>query len=211
MTPRTPPDRRTLLLDAALHLIGTGGLEAVTHRAVERSAGVPHGSTTYYFGAREHLIAAAVQRLVELDREHLERLAHDLTMALARRDPYPDIEHLLAAVLAWIDQDREIQIARYELELAGARDLEVRATMSGGAAFFWRLFEPVAIAAGSQNPARDARMIVATLDGLLMDRLTHEPPDDRLIVDGFQRMLVSLAVNAPSPPTAPRRQASEQT
>lgn len=207
MEPKKRNDRRILLLDATLHLIGSGGLEAVTHRAVEREAGVPHGSTTYYFGARKQLIDAAVQRLVELDREHLERLAHDLAMALARRDAYPDIKRLLAAVVAWIDQDKSIQIARYELELAGARDAGVRATMSLSAAFFWRLFEPVAIAAGSQNPERDARMIVATLDGLLMDWLTHEPPDDSLITDGFQRMLLSLAPNsitgADGPPLRP--------
>lgn len=194
-----PSDRRPLLLDAALRLIGREGLGAVTHRAVEREAGIPHGSTTYYFGAREQLIAATVQRLVELDREHLESLAHDMAMALARRHPSPNIDHLLVPVVAWIDQNRGIQLARYELELAGARDPGLRTAMSTGAALFWRLFEPVAVAAGSHDPPRDARMLVAMLDGLLMDWLTHDPPDDRLIVDGFRRMLVSLSREAPPP------------
>jgi len=192
-------DRRTLLLDAALRVIGNRGLGAITHRSVEREADVPHGSTSYYFGTRDQLIAAAVQRLVELDHRHLEHLTHDLAMALARREPYPDIDHLLAPVISWIGSDRTVQLARYELELAGGRDAQVRATMSAGAAFFWRLFEPVAVAAGSRDAARDARMIVATLDGLLMDWLTHEPPDEDLIVDGFRRMLASLAVDHSSP------------
>lgn len=191
-------DRRTALLDATLRLIGEGGLRAVTHRAVEREAGLLHGSTTYYFGTRDQLVAAAVERLVDLDRRRTERLAHDLALALARSEPRSRVDQLLSAVVRWIDEDRETQLARYELELAGARDPQLRRLMSSGSSFFWRLVEPIAIAVGSEDPPRDARMIVAMLDGLLMDRITHDPPDPQLVVDGFRRALLSIQADQAS-------------
>ena len=39
-------DRRTLLLDAALELVGTQGMRGLTHRAVDAAAGLPPGSTS---------------------------------------------------------------------------------------------------------------------------------------------------------------------
>ncbi|HEX5919668.1 MAG TPA: TetR family transcriptional regulator, partial [Nocardioides sp.] len=43
------PDRRTVLLDAALELVGTQGMRGLTHRAVDAAAGLPAGSTSNYF------------------------------------------------------------------------------------------------------------------------------------------------------------------
>ena len=196
-------DRPTALLDAALRLIGQGGLRAVTHRAVEREAGVLHGSTSYYFRTRDQLISGAVQRLVDLNGQRAAVLAHDLAMALATPQPQRNVDALIAAVVRWLDEDRDIHIARYELELASARDPELRRIMSEGSAFFWRLVEPVAVAVGSRNPARDARMIVSMLDGLLMDRLAHDPPDPQLVIDGFRRVLASVGAEEPDARNGP--------
>ena len=38
-------DRRTVLLDAALELVGTHGMRGLTHRAVDAAAAVPAGSS----------------------------------------------------------------------------------------------------------------------------------------------------------------------
>ena len=58
-------DRREEILRAALRLIGSRGMHHVTHRDVAAEAGVPLGSTTYYFATKEELLqrgAAAVRR-----------------------------------------------------------------------------------------------------------------------------------------------------
>jgi DNA-binding transcriptional regulator YbjK len=54
--------RRTAIADAAAGLLLAGGVAAVAHRPVAAAAGVPLGSTTYYFREREDLVAAAVHR-----------------------------------------------------------------------------------------------------------------------------------------------------
>jgi DNA-binding transcriptional regulator YbjK len=69
--------RREAIVDAAAGLLLTGGVTAVAHRPVAAAAGVPLGSTTYYFRDREDLVAAAVQRSGEIEaaraRAALER------------------------------------------------------------------------------------------------------------------------------------------
>lgn len=46
---------------AAGEVLLTGGIAAVTHRAVAARAGVALGSATYYFAARDDLVVAAVE------------------------------------------------------------------------------------------------------------------------------------------------------
>ena len=52
-------DRKDAILDAAIGLIATLGLEGTTHRAVDRAAGLPQGSTSYHFPRKTGLILAA--------------------------------------------------------------------------------------------------------------------------------------------------------
>jgi DNA-binding transcriptional regulator YbjK len=54
--------RRGSIVEAAADLLTDGGPPAVTHRAVAARAGVPLGSTTYYFADRDELLAAAIER-----------------------------------------------------------------------------------------------------------------------------------------------------
>ena len=56
----TAPERhRRKILAAALTLVGEGGADAITHRAVARRAKVSLGSTTYHYGSRDELMRAA--------------------------------------------------------------------------------------------------------------------------------------------------------
>ena len=69
--PIIPVDRRTLIADAALRLIGTAGTRALTHRGVDAEAGLPAGSTSYYCRRRVDLLALALRRHATLDLEAL--------------------------------------------------------------------------------------------------------------------------------------------
>ena len=54
--------RRDALIAAAAELLGSGGFDAVRHRAVAEKAGLPLASTTYYFASLDELVTAAVER-----------------------------------------------------------------------------------------------------------------------------------------------------
>lgn len=68
-------DKRTTVLDAAIELLGTEGLRALTHRRVDSIADVPAGSTSNYFRTRQALVEGVLDRLLERDRVDVAALA----------------------------------------------------------------------------------------------------------------------------------------
>jgi AcrR family transcriptional regulator len=65
---RVPPpndERRAQLADAAIELLVESGVHGVTHRAVDRRAGLPAGTASNYFRSREALLVATARRVVE--------------------------------------------------------------------------------------------------------------------------------------------------
>ena len=196
MSASAPADRRTALLEATLQLIGSGGLAAVTHRAVERAAGLPHGSTTYYFKSKQQLLEAAVARLLEIDRARADEIVHAISRTLATRAPLDslDLDAIAAAIVAWIDQDRTYQLARYELFVESARRPELKAAMRSGGDSFLRVLEPIVVAAGSHDPARDARIALAMANGLMLEQLARPEPDfaTRVLPAALRKLLASM-------------------
>ncbi len=197
------PDRRDQLLDEALELVADGGLGAVTHRAVERAAGVPHGSVTYHLGGRDELVDALIDRMVAACEAEVAVIARDVSMALAGAAGGADgagldVDAVADALVRWMDDGRRLHVARFELELAAARDPRLRERMSRAAAVFWRLCEPIALAMGSADPVRDGRAMGAAVDGLLLDRLTHDPEDPAIVRAGVRQLLRSWAPEPPS-------------
>ncbi len=179
---------------AALRLVADGGLEAVTHRAVEGAAGVPHGSVTYHFGSRDDLVLAMIDRLVEDCERAVAEIARNVAMALARSPngvdgARIDIDRAADGLVAWMDEDRRRHLARLELELAAARDPTLRRRMTDAALVFWRLCQPLVLALGSDDPELDGRAMAAMVDGLLIDRLAHEPADPRVVRAAIRRLL----------------------
>lgn len=65
-------DRRELILEAALTLLGRHGISGVSIRAVAREANVALGLMHYYFEDKATLIAAALRRVEEQDLALLE-------------------------------------------------------------------------------------------------------------------------------------------
>ncbi len=197
-------DRREQLLLEALRLVADGGLQAVTHRAVERAAGVPHGSVTYHFGTRDDLVFAMVDRMVDECEQSISEIARGVTLAIARTwggagGGELDGDGIAAAIAAWIDGRRDLHLARLELELAAARDPRLRTRMSDAALVFWRLCEPIVLALGSVDPELDGRAMACTVDGLLLDRLAHEPADARVIGSAVHRLLGSWSPPVSTP------------
>src|SRR6185437_14508892 len=70
ITSRRTPDghqRRRDLCDAAIQLLADRGAKGLSHPQVDRQAGVPDGSTSYYFRTRDALVHAVAERVAELD------------------------------------------------------------------------------------------------------------------------------------------------
>ena len=72
------PERRERIVRAACELMGRDGLHTLTHRRVAAHAGVPLGSTTYWFRDLDELLAAAVELAMSQGRERIRAWARSL-------------------------------------------------------------------------------------------------------------------------------------
>src|SRR3954470_10113115 len=96
---RRGEQRRAELLDAAIHLIGAQGLDAVTHRAVAAEAGVPAASTSYYFRSKDDLIDEALNSLATREIALLRQRREALGATAAA-----DVAQVTEALAAWIEE-----------------------------------------------------------------------------------------------------------
>ncbi|MFC6063145.1 TetR/AcrR family transcriptional regulator [Streptomyces ochraceiscleroticus] len=155
--------RRELIADTALALLAERGMRGLTHRAVDETAGLPQGSTSNLARTRAALLETAVGRLAE-------REAALLTPAeSAPGTPSPDaLADLLALALhRSLTRHRELLIARYELALEATRRPELRAVYDRAGSAFREALAGLLAAAGSADPQRHARSLVAWCDGVL--------------------------------------------
>jgi DNA-binding transcriptional regulator YbjK len=161
--------RRHVIEDATITTIAREGMRGLTHRAVDRTAGLPEGSTSYYFRTREALIFAAVTRMAELDRRDVGELPE--LGGVADLDRLTML--LTALVRLWLGPGRDRSLARYELTLESTRRPELRQQMRRFGTTFRLMAEKVLTEAGAGEPARRGKALVSYLDGLMIHQLTQ--------------------------------------
>jgi DNA-binding transcriptional regulator YbjK len=170
-------DRRTAILDGALAVLAEQGMRGLTHRAVDAAAGLPPGSTSYYFRSRAALVTGCVQRLVERDLAE-DVAAVDVTLLSAERD----LPAVLATVLTTVGVrmatvERQRTLARYELSLAAVRDPALRVELVAGGDTIRRRGAALLARAGVAEPDAAAEELAALLDGLVYTALVRGPRD----------------------------------
>ena len=160
--------RRTEIADAAISTLARDGMRGLTHRAVDRAAGLPDGSVSYYFRTRRALLQATLERLVELDITDM--LASPGIPAQPGRglDAFADTTAI--AVESWLTAGRERQLARYELTLEATRRPELRHALVAAGAEIRAMVARQFAAAGVRQPDQRAADFVAFLDGLVFDQ-----------------------------------------
>jgi DNA-binding transcriptional regulator YbjK len=159
---QTAQGRREQILEATLRVIGRSGREAVTHRAVAEEAGVPLGSTTYYFDSRDDLLGQSLEHVARKEADRHVELGHELRKARSPRQ----LADMLLDQLVFEIEDRDAYIAEYELWLEAGRRPDLREPATA-----WCDAVQLAVAGpmeklGSTNPAMDASLVVAAIDGL---------------------------------------------
>ncbi|RKT03149.1 TetR family transcriptional regulator [Streptomyces sp. 3211.6] len=181
------PDRRTLIADTAIGLVASSGLRGLTHRAVDGAAGLPAGSTSYYFRTRTALIAACYRRLAELN------VSEGPLSPPADRDA---AARALGALLHhWLTAGRERQLARFELSLEAARNPELEPDLREAGLAVRARAAAVLAALGAPEPQESAELLAAWTDGLLYDRLAgalahaRPAPDPAELTATVRRML----------------------
>jgi DNA-binding transcriptional regulator YbjK len=185
--------RREEILRATLRLIGERGADAVTHRAVAEEAGVPLSATTYYFASKEQLLEQTLLLAAREETERLERLVLELApSSLSVGEWAAAVAHQLASDVA---ADPAKHVALFELGLEATRREPLRVEMQRWQDAHLRLAEMGCRAIGSDEPETDARVVVATLTGLMLEQLAAGREDFEAAVmrPALERLLGRLA------------------
>lgn len=165
-----PLERRAVLADAALSVLETDGGRGLTHRAVDRRAGLPEGSTSNYFPTREALLEAALARLVELEQPAVRSMVELLPGG--PYEPHRAAELVAEHLRPWLGAgDPGRGVARHELFLEARRRPEFKLALDEVHREYLALAERLLPAAGCRDPHAHAAQLLAVLDGLMLQSL----------------------------------------
>jgi AcrR family transcriptional regulator len=157
------------LVQAGFDVLARHGAAGFGGRAVEKEAGLPHGSVRHHFTDRAGLLGALIDALLSRDLEHLDESVERI------------VDRLLRA-------ERDRTLARYELMLMAMRDPGLRARIIAGRE---RLVD-VGVQRGLSRSV--ARAHVAALDGQVLDALLR----DRATIEAVSPSVAAPSVAAQS-------------
>jgi DNA-binding transcriptional regulator YbjK len=182
--------RRARIADAALRVLAESGSRGLTHRAVDKEAGLPAGSTSNYFSTRATLLEAAARRHADLDTPPPAAIGAVSTPAVGLSCAQARALILTALFRVLEPEGRPMLVARYELVLEAARRPALQAAMDESRARFVGLAELTLRASGCGTPEAHARELIAMMDGITVDQVHATPyaldrPGIESLIDRF--------------------------
>lgn len=182
---RPAADRRRLIVEAAIELIATHGIRALTHRAVDTALALPAGSTSYYFRTKRALLEGVVDHITARTREDFQAAFPDDSSpsrepGAVRGDTEAMLNEIAAGVGAWLDrmlaQRRAHLIVRYALTIELRADPELHARLVGSL-FSHSRASALFAQLGADNPDTAAADFIAVIEGATFDRFAGARAD----------------------------------
>ncbi|MET9958048.1 TetR family transcriptional regulator C-terminal domain-containing protein [Streptomyces sp. NPDC006326] len=176
-------ERRTVLADAAIEVLAASGMRGLTHRAVDRAAGLPAGTTSAYLRTRSALLTALVRRLVARDQAELQEAGERMPFPRTPAELTDALEGLTVARLT--GEGRVRSLARYACALESVRDPELREILVPRENAGRELARAFLAAHGVPDPEVRTRSLLACVDGLVLDHLPTGTPVPRDALEGL--------------------------
>jgi DNA-binding transcriptional regulator YbjK len=167
--------RRERLLEVTIELVAREGIDAVTHRRVAELARVPLGSTTYYFASREEMLVEALKTFGRQEIAALRARLADLPARRPSRRRY--VDGLVEFLAPQLEDDHWRTVAQYALLCEAARRPELEPVAREWNQAWWAVLEELFQALKVPDPRLEARMLLAMLDGFLLEQLAAPDPD----------------------------------
>jgi TetR/AcrR family transcriptional regulator, regulator of biofilm formation and stress response len=167
--------RRQEILEAALRLVGEGGVKGVTHRAVAEEAGVPLASTTYYFDSKGALVEEAFELVIARSIEYVRRY----TASPPEISQAELIDRMVDFADAQVNDPHALVLAQYELMLEASRAEYLRPLVHRWTIAYMDGFKHLVRSAGLPQPEQTAEIISNVVEGAVLNQVTT-PTDDFL-------------------------------
>lgn len=176
---RDGQERRRELCDAAIQVLAEHGSRGLTHQQVDRTAGVPDGTTSYYYRTRAALLRGVGQRVADIDLANISSVTDESTRTDA---PFGRLAQLV--VMQAEGQGLLLNKARLELMLAAVRDPELaeKATALAGRGVALTLEAIDAVQPRSDDPELREAQSVAVMT-FISGAFTQFAAGDRSLAD----------------------------
>ena len=164
---------RERALDAAIELVGTEGLRALTHVRVDERAGLPRGSTSNYFRTRAALLSGVVDWIAERELPEVNAASSPASAA--------DFVDAMCGLFDYTTRaNRTMTTARLVLFMEASHNPSLREALSRGRAAMESSVVPALTRLGAQDPQTAANAIAACFEGLILHRIArHDDTDPR--------------------------------
>jgi AcrR family transcriptional regulator len=168
--------RRRDLCDAAIELLAADGARGLTHLRVDRRAGLPDGTTSFYYQTRTALLRGTLDRVIELD---IENFTNALNVA-----GDGEVNLLLSqlaeqAMRTAVEPERSRARARFELMMIASHESELGAAIEGLMSRFVAISEAAVAQVQPAGAPPDRRLVeeqafaVDTFRGGFLFRLAY--------------------------------------
>ena len=179
---------------AATRVTAEQGLRGLTHRAVDREAGLSEGSCSAYYRTRQALQQGLAQYVASQAALDVTALTEDLRGCGPDDDRKVEVTSQL--FLRWL-AERDGLLTRLELELAAARDPDLASVLAQWRTRLVGLVASIMTERGVVQPEQRAEALVAAADGILLAALLRPARGRRAFVTAsLERLMAIPAVTA---------------
>ncbi|GAB3256409.1 TetR/AcrR family transcriptional regulator [Nocardioides dilutus] len=168
--------RRRELLDAAVQVVADEGLRGLTHRAVDRRAGLPEGTCSAYLRTKQLLLLAVTEHVAATLASDVDLLALELADCGGGEEEQA-VARTLALFERWLEE-RQLVLAKLELSLEAPRNPAVAEVLTTWRSRLVAVVDGMLTRACELHGVARAEALVASFDGLLIAAL-QKPPTER--------------------------------
>lgn len=165
-------ERRNLLRDTAISVLASQGAHGLTHRVLDREAGLPKGTAKNYYPTRDALLEAAGTRIYQRYQHDLAQL-DSLVPARLNRDSLPKL--LADMIRSGTHTDRPRLLALLELHAEATRNPRLQELLANQAAIDYAVYERLQKAAGLPVTPEKSRILARCVYAALLSLLTKPP------------------------------------
>ncbi|WP_052591436.1 TetR/AcrR family transcriptional regulator [Luteipulveratus mongoliensis] len=198
-----PTARQVQLLTAAVQVVGESGLRGLTHRAVDREAGLPEGTCSVSYRTRIALLSALAEFVGNTLTDQIQAMGDVLPEPEEAGGPEPAIAATIDLLSGWLQFPAGL-ICMCELGLEMIRTPSLREMFQPWREHMLDVVEGIVERGGKTEPRLRAQAILASVEGVLMSALERTPEERtdylRDTLSMVMRGLTEIDLEAPTGP-----------
>lgn len=191
-TPEGTAARQELLLRSAIVVVGRSGMRGLTHRAVDREAGMPEGTCSVYYRTRRALLTALSEFVAAALHADVRALGAELPDPANDEGIEAAVDATVEMLLRWSEHP-DLIVTMSELSLEAGRTPSLSEPIVAWRTNLTDIVEAIVCRTEKSAARLRAEAIVASLDGVVLSGLLATSKADR---PAYLRSMVTLVLHA---------------